>query len=199
MTTAQRARGSYFLPKPGRVPINLRRECDERNVRFASIATEFVQQRNMSRRAISGCSGAWLPPPKYRNSEAPKKGYSLVAHFHPVPDRRGVSVKNLTRPAQKTVGDPVKNTVTMKEGRDPSLDKARPHLSDAIDTQIDCDDASDDLIKEKLHSTSVHQVRIGRPGGIARRFGRVDGLTQACMSATWFVVWPDLVLVQMRE
>jgi hypothetical protein len=113
--------------------------------------------------AISGCSGAWLPPPKYRNSEARKKGYSLVAHFHPVPDRRSVSVKNLTRPAQKTVYDPVQNTSTMKEGRDLSLDKARLHLSDAIDAQIDCDDASDDLIKEKLHSTSVHQVLIGRP------------------------------------
>jgi hypothetical protein len=149
--------------------------------------------------AISGCSGAWVPPPKYRNSEAPKKGYSLVAHFHPVPDRRGISVKNLTRPAQKTVCDPVKNTSTMKEGRDLSLDKARLHLSDAIDAQIDCDDASDDLIKEKLHSTSVHQVLIGRPGRIARRFGMVEGRTQACMSATWFVVWPDLVLVQMRE
>jgi hypothetical protein len=122
-----------------------------------------------------------------------------VAHFHPVPDRRGISVKNLTRPAQKTVCDPVKNTSTMKEGRDLSLDKARLHLSDAIDAQIDCDDASDDLIKEKLHSTSVHQVLIGRPGRIARRFGMVEGRTQACMSATWFVVWPDLVLVQMRE
>jgi hypothetical protein len=149
--------------------------------------------------ATSGCSDAWLPPPKYRNSEAPKKGYSLVAHFHPVPDRRGVSVKNLTRPAQKTVCDPIKNTSTMKEGRDLSLDKARLHLSDAIDAQIDCDDASDDLIKEKLHSTSVHQVLIGRPSRIARRFGRVEGRTQARMSATWFVVWPDLVLVQMRE
>jgi hypothetical protein len=153
----------------------------------------------LPRRAISGCSGAWLPPPKYRNGEARKKGYSLVAHFHPVPDRRGVSVKNLTRPAQKTFCDPVENTTTMKEGRDLSLDKARLHLSDAIDAQTDCDDASDDLIKEKLHSTSVHQVLIGRPGRIARRFGRVEGRTQACMSATWFVVWPDLVLVQMRE
>ncbi|WP_156164928.1 hypothetical protein [Bradyrhizobium sp. LTSP885] len=135
----------------------------------------------------------------YRNNEARKKGYSLVAHFHPVPDRRGVSVKNLTRPAQKTLCDQVKNTSTTKEGRDLSLDKARLHLSNAIDAQIDCDNASDDLIKEKMHSTSVHQVLIGRPGRIARRFGRVEGRTQACMSATWFVVWPDLVLVQMRE
>ena len=35
----------------------------------------------LPRRALSGCSGAWLPPPKYRNGEARKKGYSLVAHF----------------------------------------------------------------------------------------------------------------------
>jgi hypothetical protein len=149
--------------------------------------------------AISGCSGAWLPPSKYRNSEAPKKGHSLVAHFHPVPDRRGVSVKNLTRPAQKAVCDPVENASTMKEGRDLSFGKARPQRSDAIDAHIDCDDASDDLIKEKMHSTSAHQVLIGRPGRIAPRFGRVEGRTQACMSATWLVVWPDLVLVQMRE
>ena len=87
----------------------------------------------------------------------------------------------------------------MKKGRDLSLDKGRLHRSDAIDTYIDRDDASDDLIKEKMHSTSVHQVLIGRPGRIARRFGGVEGPTQACMSATWFVVWPDLVLVQMRE
>ena len=88
----------------------------------------------------------------YRNNEARKKGYSLVAHFHPVPDRRGVSVKNLTRPAQKTLCDQVKNKSTTKEGRDLSLDKARLHLSDAIDAQIDCDDASGDFIKEELHS-----------------------------------------------
>ena len=40
----------------------------------------------------------------------------------------------------------------MKEGRDFSLDKSSPHFADAIDAQIDCNDASDDLIKEELHS-----------------------------------------------
>ncbi|WP_128919842.1 MULTISPECIES: hypothetical protein [Bradyrhizobium] len=48
----------------------------------------------------------------------------------------------------------------MKEGRDFSLDKSRPHFADAIDAQIDCDDASDDLIKEELHS-SIHSSSPG--------------------------------------
>jgi hypothetical protein len=36
--------------------------------------------------------------------------------------------------------------------RDLSLDKAIPQFAAAIDAQIDCDDASDDLIKKKPHS-----------------------------------------------
>src|SRR6516162_7117919 len=36
--------------------------------------------------------------------------------------------------------------------RDLSLDKAIPQFAAAIDAQIDCDDASDDFIKEKLHT-----------------------------------------------
>jgi hypothetical protein len=36
--------------------------------------------------------------------------------------------------------------------RDFSLDKAIPQFAAAIDAQIDCDDASDDFIKEKPHS-----------------------------------------------
>ncbi|MCP4618580.1 MAG: hypothetical protein GY844_19365 [Bradyrhizobium sp.] len=97
-----------------------------------------------------------------------------MTYFYPVPDRRGVSMKNLTRPAQKTVYEPVQNISTMKEGRDFSLDKARPYLANAIDAQINCDDASDNLIKEKPHSN----IRSSGPDWIAR---------------------PYLVLVQMRE
>jgi hypothetical protein len=40
------------------------------------------------------------------------------------------------------------------EVRDLSLDKATTFAA-AIDAQIDCDDASDDFIKEKLHS-NIH-------------------------------------------
>jgi hypothetical protein len=39
-----------------------------------------------------------------------------------------------------------------RERGDFSFDKARPHRADAIDAQIDCDDASGDFIKEELHS-----------------------------------------------
>jgi hypothetical protein len=41
------------------------------------------------------------------------------------------------------------------EVRDLSLDKAMPQFAAAIDAQIDCDDASDDFIKEKLHSKNI--------------------------------------------
>ncbi|WFU43149.1 hypothetical protein QA640_12270 [Bradyrhizobium sp. CB82] len=83
-------------------------------------------------------------------------------------------MKNLTRPAQKSVHKPVQNTGAMIEGRDFSLGKATPHLADAIDAQIDRDDASDDLIKEELHSNirssspdwtiRPYSSSIGRPG-----------------------------------
>jgi hypothetical protein len=42
----------------------------------------------------------------------------------------------------------------MIEVRDFSLDKAIPQFAAAIEAQIDCDDASDDFIKEKLHSNT---------------------------------------------
>jgi hypothetical protein len=51
------------------------------------------------------------------------------------------------RPVEK----PVENISMGRERRDFSFDKARPHCADAIDAQIDCDDASGDLIKEELH------------------------------------------------
>ena len=48
--------------------------------------------------AISGCSGVWLPPPKYRNTEASDQGDYLEADLYPVPDRRGISMSNHFRP-----------------------------------------------------------------------------------------------------
>jgi hypothetical protein len=90
----------------------------------------------------SGCSGVWLPPPKYRNNEACDQGDYLEADLYPVPDRRGISVSNPIRPVQN---------ITI-EVRDFSLDKAMPQFAAAIDAQIDRDDASDDFINEKLHA-----------------------------------------------
>jgi len=43
--------------------------------------------------------------------------------------------------------------------RDFSLDKAVPQFAAAIDAQIDCDDASADFIKEKLHSSTATMTR----------------------------------------
>jgi hypothetical protein len=47
--------------------------------------------------------------------------------------------------------------IRIEEG-DFFVDKAIPELAAAIDAQVNCDDASDDFINEKLHS--VHQVPI---------------------------------------
>jgi hypothetical protein len=44
----------------------------------------------------SGCSGVWLPPPKYRNNEACNQDNHLDADLYPVLDRRGISISNPT-------------------------------------------------------------------------------------------------------
>jgi hypothetical protein len=93
-------------------------------------------------RAIGGPSGVWLPPPKYRNEEACNNDNYPDAYLYPVPDRRGVSMRNPTRPVQKII----------IEVRDFSLDKAAPQFAAAIEAQIDGDDASDDFIKKKPHA-----------------------------------------------
>jgi len=41
---------------------------------------------------------------------------------------------------------------------DQGLDKAMPHVEAAIEAQIDCDDAGDDFVKEKLLQTSIRQA-----------------------------------------
>jgi hypothetical protein len=47
---------------------------------------------------------------------------------------------------------PVQNITAAKDVRDSSLDKAGPKRAAAIEAQIDRDDASENFIKEKLHS-----------------------------------------------
>ncbi len=94
-----------------------------------------------------GRSGVWLPPPQYRDEEACNQESHPDADLYPVPGRRGIPVSNPIRPVKKTI----------IEVPDFSLDQAMPQLAAAIDEQIDCDDASDDFIKEKLHSTTVHR------------------------------------------
>jgi hypothetical protein len=104
-----------------------------------------------------------LPPPKHRNSEACKQENDPDADFYPVSDRRDVSLNDLIhRP-------PVQKVRT--EVPDCSLDKAIPQFAVAIDAQIDCDDASDDFIKEKLHSKHPF-IKAGRDCGL--RFASPD-------------------------
>jgi hypothetical protein len=127
---------------------------------------------------ISGCSGVWPPPPKCRNKEARNRETYLEGDLHPVPDRRGISVSNPIRirpPAQKKVQK------IRIEVRDFSLDKAQPQFAAAIEAQIDCDDTSDDFIKEKLHSNirSSSTVSMTRPycssiGRVSHCMARLD-------------------------
>jgi hypothetical protein len=79
-------------------------------------------------------------------------------------------MKDLLLSACKTVYDPVQNIMMMRERRDSSLDQASLHRAEAIDAKIDCDDASDDFVKNELHSDILssfeHQavLRVNRQG-----------------------------------
>src|SRR5262249_4518202 len=77
------------------------------------------------------------------------KNSYVDAHYYPIPDRRGISMSNYVRPGVK----PVYKIRTV--GSNFLLDKAMPHVAAAIEAQIDCDDAGDDFVKEKLHS-NIH-------------------------------------------
>jgi hypothetical protein len=90
-----------------------------------------------------------VKPPKYRNADACKQGDDLQADCYPVPDRRGISLKS---PLRRGCEQPVQNITPGKDVRDSSLDKAGPKRAAAIEAQIDRDDASENFIKEKLHS-----------------------------------------------
>jgi hypothetical protein len=58
------------------------------------------------------------------------------------------------------------------EVRDFSLGKAMPQFATAIEAQIDCDDASDDFIKEKPHSNIRSMNRVAdNVGRSALAFG----------------------------
>jgi hypothetical protein len=140
--------------------------------------------------AVSGCSGVWVPPAKYRNNEASDQGDYLDAHYDPVPDRRGIPMSNPDRRVQKRVQKPVYRIRT--EGRDFSLGKTLPQFAVAIDAQIDRDDASDDFIKKKLHSNS----RSSSTDPMTRPY---DPSIDRVPSALPGLVRSDLVLVQLQE
>jgi hypothetical protein len=61
-----------------------------------------------------------------------------------------------------------------------------PQFAVAIDAQIDCDDAGDDLIKEKLHSNIRSAIIDPMTGPHCSSFGRVTAV--AALGATWFGV-----------
>ena len=94
-------------------------------------------------------SGARLPA-EYRDEQASREHEYPKADLDPVPDRRGVSLRNHLRPVDEQPVDEI-----IIEVRDFSRREAVPQLAAAIDAQIDRDDSGDDLIKEKLHRTSV--------------------------------------------
>jgi hypothetical protein len=100
-------------------------------------------------RLITG-SGVWHPPPKYRNAEASDQGNCLEAEQYPVSDRCAVSMNKPIRPVREQPLQKISVAVP-----DFSLDKGIPQRTETNDAQIDCDDASDDFIKEKLHSVLI--------------------------------------------
>jgi hypothetical protein len=117
------------------------------------VAAEYLRLQ----KGISGCSGGWQPPPKDRNNEARNQETYCDADFYPVPDRRCISMSNPLRPAYEQPGDKIRTeqqpvNKIRAEVRDFSLDKAIPQFVDANEAQIDCDDTSEDFIKQKLHS-----------------------------------------------
>jgi hypothetical protein len=62
------------------------------------VAEKVAAVAGCRRRAISGCSGVWLPPPKYRNKEACNQDNYPDADLYPVLDRRRISMSNPIRP-----------------------------------------------------------------------------------------------------
>src|SRR5579871_1718979 len=108
---------------------------------------------------VGGCSRLWLPPDN-RDDEAGKHGEGLRAHDEPIPDRRGISVKNLRRrpPVQK---------ISIPQ-RDLPFDQAIPYPAAAIVAQIDRDNASDDFIKKKPHP-KIRSSRTASTKGVVRR------------------------------
>ncbi len=91
-------------------------------------------------------SAVWVPPPEYRNTDASKHGKYPEADLYPVPDRRGISMSNPRRPINQQAQQ-IRRVIVA----DFSLDKATPQLAAGNDAQIDCGNASNDFIKEKLH------------------------------------------------
>jgi hypothetical protein len=90
-----------------------------------------------------------LPPPKYRDNAACRHHDDPEADLYPVADRGGISLNKPLRPAYEEAVDEA-----AVEVRDFSLGEAMPQFAAGIDAQIDCDNASDDFIKEKAHSNN---------------------------------------------
>jgi hypothetical protein len=83
-----------------------------------------------------------------RNDQTGDQAEYLEADLDPVPDGGGVSVANPAWRLEK----PVQQIAAGEAVLGFSLDQAIPYFAPAIDAQIDCEDASDNLIKEKLHA-----------------------------------------------
>jgi hypothetical protein len=125
-----------------------------------------------------------VPPAKYRNNEAGDQGDHLEAHHDPVPDWRGVSMRNSNRRVLKQVQNPAYRIRTVR--RDFPLGKAMPQFAVAIDAQIDRDDAGDDFIQEELHPN----IRASLADPMTRPHDLSSGKVTAVIALgdTWFGV-----------
>jgi hypothetical protein len=130
-----------------------------------------------------------VPPAEYRNTEACDHRDHLEADLYPVANWGGISMSNPARAVENH--QPVQK-ITIAGVLDFSLDKATLYSATAIDAQIDRDDASDDFIKEKLHSN----IRSSSTRPYYPSIGRV---TAAIALALPGLVWLDLMLVQLQE
>lgn len=110
-----------------------------------------------------------------------------MAHFHPVPDRRGVPLKDLPRPVQQPDHE------IRTESPDFPLGIAIPQHAAAIDAQIDRDDASDDLTQEKPHA----RTRSSRMDSTTGPHGSSIGGAVIALALPGLVRL-DLVLVQWQ-
>jgi hypothetical protein len=129
------------VTRSGRIPIN-------HGAFDACYAPDSGGQAHGPTSLVGHCSGGWMPPPEYRNTEASDQGDDLEADLYPVPDRGGISISD---PARRVEKQPVQK-ITIGDVHDFSLDEAVPYFAVAVDAQIDRDGARDNFIKKKLHA-----------------------------------------------
>src|SRR6185312_1398955 len=95
-------------------------------------------------------------------------------------------------PRQPHVDHPVQNARTVIEAPDLPVGIAGPQRAEAIDGEIEAEQARSYLVKEELHRTSVRQPSVA--GAVVRRSA---GSRPKRGHRTRLLVWPYAVWVQL--